>query len=506
MAGTGKSTISRTLARSSSDHDQLGASFFFKRGEGDRGRVSKLFTTVTAQLVQREPALAPHVKDAIVNDPAICGKSLQEQFERLILEPLSKRSSRDRKANVVTIIIDALDECDEDDDIIRIIHLFSRANALKSPRLRIFLTSRPELPLRLGFKEIESKYQDIVLHEIDESIIKHDLSVYFKHELAKIKKEYNNLVRQDRQLPSNWPEQSHVQTLVTMAIPLFIFAATACRFLADRKIGNPDTKLRRILEHQTKSQESKLDKTYLPVLEQLVVDLPDSEKNEVLELFKHLVGSIILLANPLSVYALADLLDIPVRTIEDQLDFLHSVLSVPSLPSYPVRLLHLSFRDFLLDPSKCGKIPFWVDEKVAHKKIATHCIRVMNNTLRRDICGVKWPGTPHASIDSQIINDRLAPEVQYACQYWVYHVQQSGDRLLDDDQVHNFLQQHFLHLLEALSLIGRASESLPSLRILQSLCQVCFHLALRHALLTQPSPLAAFSCCISSMMLYALTL
>jgi hypothetical protein len=38
MAGTGKSTISRTVAQSFHDKDQLGASFFFKRGEGDRGR------------------------------------------------------------------------------------------------------------------------------------------------------------------------------------------------------------------------------------------------------------------------------------------------------------------------------------------------------------------------------------------------------------------------------------------------------------------------------------
>lgn len=38
MAGTGKSTISRTVARSLKDRNHLGANFFFKRGEGDRGK------------------------------------------------------------------------------------------------------------------------------------------------------------------------------------------------------------------------------------------------------------------------------------------------------------------------------------------------------------------------------------------------------------------------------------------------------------------------------------
>jgi hypothetical protein len=36
MAGTGKSTVSRTVAQTFSDKEILGASFFFKRGERDK--------------------------------------------------------------------------------------------------------------------------------------------------------------------------------------------------------------------------------------------------------------------------------------------------------------------------------------------------------------------------------------------------------------------------------------------------------------------------------------
>src|SRR6266516_2512004 len=43
MAGTGKSTISRTVAQIFSDRGQLGASFFFKRGERDRENASLFF-------------------------------------------------------------------------------------------------------------------------------------------------------------------------------------------------------------------------------------------------------------------------------------------------------------------------------------------------------------------------------------------------------------------------------------------------------------------------------
>ena len=43
MAGTGKLTIARTAAQSFAEAGQLGASFFFKKGEGERGNASRIF-------------------------------------------------------------------------------------------------------------------------------------------------------------------------------------------------------------------------------------------------------------------------------------------------------------------------------------------------------------------------------------------------------------------------------------------------------------------------------
>ena len=108
MAGTGKSTVSRTVARSFHDRGQLGASFFFKRGEGDRGGASKFFTTLATQLVITVAGLAPHVKNAIDADPAIPTKTMRDQFTKLILEPLSQLQVV-RKAGTIVIVVDALD-------------------------------------------------------------------------------------------------------------------------------------------------------------------------------------------------------------------------------------------------------------------------------------------------------------------------------------------------------------------------------------------------------------
>ena len=46
MAGTGKSTISRTIASNLKKNKSLEASHFFKRGKEDRGNVKKLSPTL----------------------------------------------------------------------------------------------------------------------------------------------------------------------------------------------------------------------------------------------------------------------------------------------------------------------------------------------------------------------------------------------------------------------------------------------------------------------------
>ena len=78
MAGTGKSTISRTVARSLKDTNHLGASFFFKRGEGDRGNTKKCFPTLTRQLILRISELRSGVYKALHDNPNIASKSLTE--------------------------------------------------------------------------------------------------------------------------------------------------------------------------------------------------------------------------------------------------------------------------------------------------------------------------------------------------------------------------------------------------------------------------------------------
>ena len=478
MAGTGKSTISRTLARSASETGCLGASFFFKRGEGDRGDASKFFTTIGAQFASREPALIPHIQAAIDSDPTIISKAIREQFQKLILGPLSNVSVNNSTSRTILVVIDALDECDHDEDVKLLIQLLSRSKEIQHWRLKVFLTSRPELPIRLGFKAVQGTYQGVILHKIAGTIIERDIEAFLRHEFARIKTEYNEAAPDGLHLPPSWPRQADIQTLARMAVPLFIFAATVCRFICDECIGDPRKQLQEVLNYQTRTQISQLDATYLPVLDRLAINSKGSQQAEVWEHFRDVVGAIITLANPLSMTALAQLLGRSDNDIHATLRLLHSVLSVSS--DGPIRMFHLSFRDFLLDPGKKDR-PFWVDEIGAHKKLADQSLRMLAKFLRADICNVIHPGTPSSNVDPQEINDRIPPEIQYACRYWVYHLARLKTRLSDGSEVHSFLAAHFLHWLEALSWMRRASESIGLLDALQDLIDVSARYRLRTA-------------------------
>jgi hypothetical protein len=162
---------------------------------------------------------------------------------------------------------------------------------------------------------------------------------------------------------------------------------TVCRFIGDPR-WEPKKRLATILKYQTVSQASKLDRTYLPVLDQLLVGQDELEEEKLAGEFQEVVGAIIILASPLSIISLASLLRIPMDDIACRLDLLHSVLSVPSNKAYPIRLLHLSFRDFLLDPLKRGKSPFWIDQRQTHGVLASKCIQLLSNSLKKDICDI----------------------------------------------------------------------------------------------------------------------
>jgi hypothetical protein len=469
MAGTGKSTISRTMASHLKKNKSLGASFFFKRDEEDRGNAKKLFPTLIRQLVDSVPQLTQSIQEVIDGDPYISEKALGEQFNKLLLQPL-QNVNLDQIANRV-VVIDALDECQSEenkDDIRAILQLLPKVQMSKHVQLRFFLTSRPELPIRLGFKNITGNHQDMDLHDVPRSEIERDISLFLKHNFLRIS--------QDHGLLPSWPGEEVLQTLVTRTVPLFISATTLCRFIGDPN-WNAQSRLKTVIADQSASV-SKMESTYLPVLKQLLIGQDEWECQQLVQEFKKIIGVIIVLATPLSVNALSQLLNIGVTNINKRLDHLHSVLNIPGDLDASVRLLHLSFRDFLLDTKTKNmekSKQFWIDKKAVHQNLTDQCLGVMDYSLRKNICKLPYNGTQHKGINSSINHD-LSPELQYACRYWTQHLVQSQHPIVMLIKAFSFLKVHFLHWVETMSILGIASEVVGVIKSLQSVIQVSWEI------------------------------
>ena len=482
MAGTGKSTISRTFAEWLAGQGRLGfvdlgASFFFKRGEGDRGSASRFFPTVTRELVQKIPGLDTKVAEAITSDPSIFDKSMGEQFDKLIFQPLRTVNITTSSCLTFVVVVDALDECEKERDIKVILKLWSQLSQISTVCIKLFLTSRPDLPVQLGFRNMSvDVYQDLILHDIPRTTIQDDISAFLKDEFLEIRKKHNDDLPSSTPLDTDWPGDKVIQTLVNMAVPLFIIAATVCRFVGDPNFI-PEERLEMILQFQKMGQLEQVERIYLPVLTKLPATLSSTGDEEKLyQEFRVIVGSIVTLAEPLSVTSLANLLNIRRDTIALRLRPLHSILRVPADLETPVRTLHLSLGEYLLS-DKVRHKPFGVNGPATHQMLFQKCLKVLSgpNALRENMCDLQYPGQPRQEVDPTIINERFSPVFQYACRYWVHHVQQSMVPIHDDDKVHDFLRKHFLHWLEALSLMNRIAEAIGQVGVLQSLVWVSDH-------------------------------
>ncbi|PVH67593.1 hypothetical protein DL98DRAFT_443228, partial [Cadophora sp. DSE1049] len=462
LAGTGKSTISRTIARRYSELKRLGASFFFSRGGGDVSHAGKFFTSLAVQLADAVPSLQTHICDAVRKRSDIANLSLLDQWRELVIRPLKLvKSDKPSSPSSYLLIIDALDECDNEGHVRTILQLLAEARSLTTVRLRVFLTSRPEVPIRHSIRAIpQAEHQDFVLHDIQPAIINHDISLFLEHHLGTIRQEWT--------LGSEWPGDNVLRQLVIHASGLFIWAATACRFIEDGEEFAED-RLDEILEGTgfEGTPEQHLDQIYITVLQNSIpTTFRPLEKVRLCIMQRRILGSIVILFSPLPAASLAKVISMSGIRVTQTLERLQAILDVPKDVAGLLRLHHPSLRDFLLNKDRCGD--YWVDEKEAHQLVATSCIQLMSQTLKKDICGMHTPGTQASRVDCSRLQECLPPEVQYACLYWVQHLQRSGAQASDGEEAHRFLQAHLLHWLEALGWMGKISEGIQAILALEA--------------------------------------
>ncbi|KAF9518945.1 hypothetical protein BS47DRAFT_1337839, partial [Hydnum rufescens UP504] len=445
LAGIGKSTIAKT-------NRVLGGSFFFSRSDAPLRDPHMVFPTLAFQLAQSDKEFKNMIGEAIREDATLGHKEPLAQFEGLILKPLAKLNSHRR---ATFIVLDALDECQEQGAATILQLLLAHTSRL--PFLRILITSRPEPHISSVFDETRNLAKRI-LHDIEDSVIEGDLHLYIQYELREILKKLKRANAPD------WTE-GEINALVEKSGKLFIYAATSIRFIGDTRVRDPYGHLRLILDTQlTKESEatpySQLDSLYVGVLRN---SISDSHRKIIVKRFQTVVGSIVLLREPLPLGSLAQFVGYKLDDVDSALYHLRSVIIAPSTPDEAPRIYHPSFRDFITDPSRCS-IPEFVivpvpDQELRH---ALQCFKLMATFLKQDVAGISDFSLLNSEVEGLEgkARDALPAEVQYACRYWASHLSsvELGEKRAVE-ALEGFSMQSILMWIEAMSLIGSLSSA-----------------------------------------------
>ncbi|KAJ8455636.1 hypothetical protein ONZ51_g12376 [Trametes cubensis] len=270
----------------------------------------------------------------------------------------------------------------------------------------------------------------------------------------------------------------HLENLVSLSEFLFIFAAAAVRFIGDQAERDPENRLTNLLNAgnaaarrggASTSPFSILDTLYTQVLENAAKRLGDTLKARI----NLILGTIVLAEQHLSPTALDALLGFPAGTVGRVLPVLSAILTFPNGEGdpTPIGMIHLSFPNFLVDPTRCTNQSFLVRPRIQHSHIAFRCLSLMK-ALKYNILGVT---SEHDRVLNGEIPDlparlsrHLPAALEYACRYWTRHLCEAevGEDLLT--ALEEFCASHLIPWLEALSLLGRVDGVVEALQSVQT--------------------------------------
>ena len=460
MAGTGKSTILHTLCEILDGKNMLGGSFFCSRGSENARNARLIVPTIAHSLASTSPCIKSEVIKAIDNDPKLAESTyinLAGQFNKLIRDPIQVLVGNTVKTYKI-IVIDAVDECTDLRLVSSLIQLILESTS--TIPLKVFITTRDELPIRRAFTSLPRLRTAFYLHEADKDVVKGDIRIYLETSLAEIKAENGHTL-------DPWPPQSEITALLDRSGTLFIYAATAVRYISQGESlykSRLSAMANRDIKSVSKLQTSTIDGLYGHILDQAC---ESKEESEVIPM-RQLVSMIVFLQNPLPIQAISSLSEIDAYPY---LSRLTSVIHIPTHMEVAVAPFHASFPEFVTDPTRCSRKhdpPFCaLVASEGHEMLALKCLKQMNRLLKYNICEVPKESTVSRrgttnSLDNCI---KISEALKYSCLYWASHffeAQLSGDDLID--VLDTFLHKHFLHWIECLSELGELQTGIPSLR------------------------------------------
>ena len=447
LAGTGKSTLSSTIARNMHSLHRLGAFFVFNRDKPLRD-ARTLVRTLTYRLADFNPCFRAAISPLVKEDSRITITPLEYQFQNLLISALKPV---EWSRGPIVLIIDALDECGREANRKDLMQALSKGFSNLPSFIRIMVVSRPEADIQraLGSHSHVRPYH----LDVDSVTNKEDVSEYIRRRLEEIR-----IV--NGRLGDHWPGEDKISSLANCAGGLFIWASTAClyieRYAPNRRLSELIHKERERGPHG--SPFARLDSLYETGLQS--ADLWHDA------LFRsdcsNILGVILCARVPLTCSVIDALLELQDTSSWESVSPLRCVLHVSE--TEPIRILHPSFHDYLSE--RCGDKPWSINLEHHNKALALRCIKLLDKELRENICDMTLP---------YLSQKKTLPEaISYACKSWIEHVCLIST--VDDDilnEIYNFLDKHLLHWMEVMAILKCHDQTIRSIDNLIKWLRVC---------------------------------
>ena len=442
VAGSGKSTIAHSIARLYDGQKRLGSSYFFSSTDVAKRNTKNLFTTIARDLADLDRQFKSALCEIVKDNRGLCtSQALSDQVKHLII----KSSARLHPIGPLVIVVDAFDESGDADDRRQLLYTLSRCIIERKlpTNLRFLIATRPENEILNAFPfgpQVVRKD----LGDIPEAVVDKDIERFIHHSLG-----------QYAELDLLWPNQEWRQLLVHRSQHLFLWAATACRFI--QGVGGSRLGLRKrvelVLQSDNLGSTWPLDELYRIILGELF------PRDETREYFRDVMVGLLALQEPLSLRSLSALFD------SDDDQHVGNIVRAMGLlldgaldNETPMRPVHMSFRDFLLDGSRSSM--FHVRIVLHHSlSIGRALLACMRNMLRFNMCDLKDSQLRNAAVPdlAERVNMAVPPHLSYACLHWMDHLQHATCTPELLDEVTLFFKNFFPYWLEAISLLSHSS-------------------------------------------------
>ncbi|CCM06569.1 uncharacterized protein FIBRA_08846 [Fibroporia radiculosa] len=456
-AGKGKSAVSHTIASSLDERGELASCISFDRTRRQDYQLEKIFTTIARDMAHNNPLVRRKLADVIHLIDSQHSVDFAWQCEVLFSRPIDAASKI--VAAPVVVIFDGLDESGTSDTRKHILRLLAGQLATIPSNVRILVTSRLT-------EDIQNALHDMphVVHvsiDFDPISTADDIRYYISTELA------------DASIATY---DNHLTILATKSDGLFEWARLACAYI--KHTGNtnavdssPLDRLNAVVTGASPRSAQLLDDMYKLILDDTI---PNDKREEAIPIFRAVMGQILALSEPLPFPGLIAMrLHFPFENDRDAvrrvIQPLGSLLTITTDNYIPVRPLHSSFYEFLMDEVRSAQ--FFVDPSLAQYHLAISSLRIMESGLRFNICSLENSYLPNAAVKSpgiaERMNDRISPELSYSCRNWIAHVCHTPfDESLAGEIASFFRNECLMYWLEAMALMGRLNDvvgTLPSI-------------------------------------------